>query len=158
MKVYVNANTERMFLDLESGEILSLSELRSEYEDLYTSGEIETDSFEEYLRNCLSKDGSLEEIQRYNSMDKFVKEFGLSRVFPKFEIDVRTKLSDTDSIKINFESLDKPIFNVFVQTVDLDPEYVMETLHDIGRKYGFHETFRSHSDWDVMLTFTVKYV
>ena len=157
MKLYVKANSERMFRDIESGEILSLSELRSEYEDLYASGEIETDSFEGYLRDCLSKNGTLEEVSRSNSMDEFIKVYGLGRVFPKFERDVRTELSDTDSIKIDFESLDKPIFNVFVQTVDLDPEYVMETLHDIGRKYGFHETFRSHSDRDVMMTFTVKY-
>lgn len=62
MKVYIKSSTERTFRDTESGDIITISELRSEYEELYRNGEVETDTFEGYLNNCLSKNGFLEEI------------------------------------------------------------------------------------------------
>lgn len=51
-----------MYHDTESGEILSKEDLRKEYEDLFKHGETETPTFSGYLRNCLSKNGTLEEI------------------------------------------------------------------------------------------------
>ena len=51
-----------MYRDTESGEILSREDLRKEYEDLYNKKETETPTFWKYLRNCLDKNGTLEEI------------------------------------------------------------------------------------------------
>ena len=51
-----------MYRDTESGEILSREDFRKEYEDLYNKKETETPIFWEYLRNCLDKNGTLEEI------------------------------------------------------------------------------------------------
>lgn len=62
MKIYIRSNTERKFRDTESGEIITLSELKHEYEELYDSGEVETETFDGYLKNCLSKNGFLEEV------------------------------------------------------------------------------------------------
>lgn len=51
-----------MYHDIESDEILSREELKREYEYLYKNGETETPTFEGYLQNCLSKNGTLEII------------------------------------------------------------------------------------------------
>lgn len=51
------------YYDFESGEILSREDLKKEYELLYKNGETETPTFSGYLRNCLSKNGTLEIIE-----------------------------------------------------------------------------------------------
>ena len=62
MKLYIKASSERRFRDTENGDILTLSELKAEYEELYANGETETETFRDYLNNCLDKNGFLEEI------------------------------------------------------------------------------------------------
>ena len=52
----------RTFKDIETGEIITLAELEAEYNELFASGETETESFTGYLKNCLSKNGTLEEV------------------------------------------------------------------------------------------------
>lgn len=52
----------RTFKDIETGEIITISELEKEYNELYTTGDTETECFADYLHNCLSKNGTLEEI------------------------------------------------------------------------------------------------
>lgn len=54
------AKAVNMYYDIESDEILSREELEREYEYLYKNGETETPTFEGYLQNCLSKNGTLE--------------------------------------------------------------------------------------------------
>ena len=51
------------FYDIESGETLSEEELEREYKQLYENGETETPTFSDYLKNCLSKNGTLEIIK-----------------------------------------------------------------------------------------------
>lgn len=46
--------------DTESGEELTLSALRSEYEELKRNGETEAETFEDYLENITDKNGSCE--------------------------------------------------------------------------------------------------
>ena len=52
-----------LFKDLESGEIISKYDLEKEYEILYKNGETEIPTFTGYIRNCLSKNGTLEIIK-----------------------------------------------------------------------------------------------
>lgn len=52
----------RKFKDIETNEILTIEELEKEYNELYSNNETETDNFGDYLSNCLSKNGTLEEI------------------------------------------------------------------------------------------------
>lgn len=52
----------RRFLDIETEEVITIAELEKEYNILFATGETETDNFTDYLRNCLSKNGTLEEI------------------------------------------------------------------------------------------------
>lgn len=52
-----------MYYDIESNETLSKEDLKREYEYLYKNGETETPTFEDYLKNCLSKNGTLEKIK-----------------------------------------------------------------------------------------------
>lgn len=52
----------RRFKDIETGEILTISELEKEYNELYNANETETENFFDYLKNCLSKNGTLEQI------------------------------------------------------------------------------------------------
>lgn len=51
------------YFDIESGEVLSEEDLKREYKWLYENGETETPTFSGYLRNCLSKNGTLEKIK-----------------------------------------------------------------------------------------------
>jgi hypothetical protein len=51
-----------MYYDIETNKIISKDELKKEYEYLYKNGETETLTFEKYLHNCLSKNGTLEII------------------------------------------------------------------------------------------------
>ena len=51
-----------MFHDFEHDTFISKEELKAEYERLFAEGETETDTFEGYLRNCLSKNGTLEVV------------------------------------------------------------------------------------------------
>ena len=53
----------RKFLDIERDEVITLEELRAEFEDLKASGDTESETFEQYLTNCMTKNnGTLEEI------------------------------------------------------------------------------------------------
>ena len=61
-KYIKSSEKQRRFRDTENGEIITLSQLKREYKDLYESGETEAETFEDYLRNCLDRDGFLEEI------------------------------------------------------------------------------------------------
>jgi hypothetical protein len=54
---------ERRFRDTESGEIITIDQLKQEYEELKASGETEAENFSDYLTNCLDQDGFLEEIK-----------------------------------------------------------------------------------------------
>ena len=51
-----------MYYDFERDMYYTREELEKEYEYLYKNGETETETFEGYLRNCLGKNGSLEEV------------------------------------------------------------------------------------------------
>ena len=53
----------RTFKDIETGELITLAELEKEYNELFRTGETETESFTGYLLNCLSKNGTLEEVK-----------------------------------------------------------------------------------------------
>lgn len=53
----------RKFKDIETGEIITIAELEAEYNELYATGETETETFSGYLKNCTSKNGTLEEIK-----------------------------------------------------------------------------------------------
>lgn len=54
---------ERRFYDLELDEIVTLAELREEYEALKSYGDTEAESFEEYLSNCMYwNNGTLKEL------------------------------------------------------------------------------------------------
>lgn len=50
------------FIDIESGEVLTLADLEKEYNSLFLAGETETESFSDYLINCTSKNGTLERL------------------------------------------------------------------------------------------------
>lgn len=52
-----------MYYDIESGEYLTRADLQREFEFLKASEETEADSFEDYLKNCLSKNGTLEKVR-----------------------------------------------------------------------------------------------
>lgn len=62
MYKYIRSSKGRRFRDTENGGIVTLSQLKREYKDLYESGETEAETFEDYLRNCLDQDGFLKEI------------------------------------------------------------------------------------------------
>lgn len=62
MKLMIRESSERRFRDTESGEVITLSELKAEYKQLYADGETEAETFSDYLTNCLDQDGFLEEI------------------------------------------------------------------------------------------------
>jgi hypothetical protein len=51
-----------MYHDIETDEVLTEDDLRNEYEWLYKNGHTETPTFKGYLRNCLSKNGTLERM------------------------------------------------------------------------------------------------
>ena len=51
-----------MFHDIETDEYISYEDLQKEYEELYKNGHTETETFKDYLRNCLSKNGTLEYV------------------------------------------------------------------------------------------------
>jgi len=52
----------RTFWDVETDERLSIEYLRGEYRKMKADGDTEAATFEEYLKNCLSKNGTLIEI------------------------------------------------------------------------------------------------
>lgn len=52
----------RVFRDIETDEILTIEELEKEYFELFKNHDTETESFADYLSNCTSKNGTLEEI------------------------------------------------------------------------------------------------
>ena len=45
----------KVYVDTETNEILSKADLKAEYIRLKQAGETETETFEDYLKNCLSK-------------------------------------------------------------------------------------------------------
>ena len=49
-----------MYHDIETDEVLTLEELKSEYEVFKASGDTEAETFDDYLSNCL--EGTLEVI------------------------------------------------------------------------------------------------
>ena len=52
----------RFFYDFEHDEVLTLTQLEAEYKELKEAGETEAETFKDYLTNCLSNDGCLEEL------------------------------------------------------------------------------------------------
>lgn len=62
---YITINPK--FWDTEAEEIITLSQLKDEYEELKKDGQTEAETFENYLDNCLHKNGTLEP---YNEQDK----------------------------------------------------------------------------------------
>jgi len=62
MKLRILESDERKFRDAESGDIITLSQLKAEYRELVRDGETEAETFSDYLENCLDQDGFLEEI------------------------------------------------------------------------------------------------
>ena len=53
----------RLFYDIETDKYLTLNDLYDEFNKLYEYGEIETDSFADYLTNCTAQNGTLEEVR-----------------------------------------------------------------------------------------------
>lgn len=71
----MQTKTERYFYDSEEDKVYSLEELSRIYVELKEDGCIEDDeTFSEWLNNCTSKNGSLDEISN-NSLKDYVKEF-----------------------------------------------------------------------------------
>ena len=62
MKLRILESDERKFRDTESGDIITLSQLKAEYRELVRDGETGAETFSDYLENCLDQDGFLEEI------------------------------------------------------------------------------------------------
>lgn len=53
----------RKFYDTEHDKVITLEELQAEFEDLKASGDTESETFEQYLSNCMTyNNGTLEEI------------------------------------------------------------------------------------------------
>lgn len=53
----------RKFYDTENDEEITLEELQQEYEQLKANGDTESETFEQYLSNCMTyNNGTLEEI------------------------------------------------------------------------------------------------
>lgn len=52
-----------VYHDTESGEILTEDQLRQEFAVLKANGETDADTFCQYLRNCISKNGTLEVVR-----------------------------------------------------------------------------------------------
>lgn len=55
---YIKIN--QMFWDTEAEEIISLNQLKHEFKELKKDGNTEAKNFQEYLNNCLHKNGTLE--------------------------------------------------------------------------------------------------
>lgn len=47
----------------ENGGVFTADDLRAEFEELKKSGEIETETFDDYLENATSKNGTLTKLQ-----------------------------------------------------------------------------------------------
>lgn len=56
-------NNTRKFIDNETNEIITIEELKAEYEQLKANNETETENFTDYLQNCTDKNGTLTEIK-----------------------------------------------------------------------------------------------
>lgn len=54
---------ERKFYDTETETIITEDELLTEWATLYATGETECNTFLTYVRECTSKNGTLEEIR-----------------------------------------------------------------------------------------------
>lgn len=52
----------RIFLDNESGKLVTITQLKKEYDELIKNNEIEYVSFGGYIKNCTHKNGTLAEI------------------------------------------------------------------------------------------------
>ena len=52
----------KMYEDNEWGEILTEDELKKEYYQLKRSGDTEAETYEDYVRNCTDKNGTLTRI------------------------------------------------------------------------------------------------
>lgn len=51
-----------IYHDIEHDTYITKTELKAEYEQLYAEGETETDTFEGYLKNCLTKNNGILEV------------------------------------------------------------------------------------------------
>lgn len=55
---------ERLFIDNETGEILTESELLKEFNELKATEQTDAETFAEYINNCMSyNNGTLDEIE-----------------------------------------------------------------------------------------------
>lgn len=55
----------RQFQDIETNEIICLTQLKDEYIQLFADGETETKTFADYLKNCMYyNNGTLIEITK----------------------------------------------------------------------------------------------
>lgn len=53
----------KLYHDTESGELITLEQLKKEYEELKATGDTEAETFEIYFRNCTTREGgTLEEV------------------------------------------------------------------------------------------------
>ena len=52
----------KKYYDIETEEIITEEDLEKEYNDLKKTGDTEAATFNDYLINCTSKNGTLEEI------------------------------------------------------------------------------------------------
>lgn len=59
-----NMRGEKMYYDIETQEYITLDQLKNEYKVLWVGGETETPTFEGYLANCTSKNGTLIEVKK----------------------------------------------------------------------------------------------
>ena len=48
----------------ERGQVISIDQLKQEYNELKQAGETEAETFNDYLINCTDQDGTLTEIRR----------------------------------------------------------------------------------------------
>ena len=51
-----------LYRDTETGEIIPVEQLRADYDALASEGMTDAQTFGQYLRNCLDKNGFLEEV------------------------------------------------------------------------------------------------
>ena len=67
----------KWYIENESGMYLSEKEVRDEFEMLVDSGDIEYNSnqFDDYLQNCLDKDGQLTEVYNHETLETLNRRF-----------------------------------------------------------------------------------
>lgn len=63
IEIYFLVNESRVFVD-EQGNQITSEELYKEYQLLVNDGETESETFADYLENCISKNGTLTEVTK----------------------------------------------------------------------------------------------